>query len=71
MNDWMWNPIWKLGRINLKEFVGGHPYVGRRKHIKLIKRNMHKIFVYKINEGRKEGCNSYGGTDDEGNRLGI
>jgi hypothetical protein len=32
---------------------------------------MHKIFVYQINEGRKEGCNSYGGTDDQGNRLGI
>ena len=32
---------------------------------------MHKIFVYQINEGRKEGCNSYGGTDDEGNQLGI
>ena len=49
----MWNPIWKLGRINLKEFVGGHPYVGRRKHIKLIKRNMLKKFGYKRNEGSK------------------
>jgi hypothetical protein len=33
----MWNPIWKLGRINLKEFIGGNPDIGRRKKIKLTK----------------------------------
>ena len=60
-----------MGRLNLKEFVGGHPYVGRCKHIKLIKWNVHKIFVYQINEGRKEWCNNYGGTDDQGIPLGI
>jgi hypothetical protein len=32
---------------------------------------MYKRFVYEINEGSKEGYNSYRGTDDQGNRLGI
>ena len=32
---------------------------------------MNKKFVYQRNESSKEGCYSYGGTVDQGNRLGI
>ena len=32
---------------------------------------MHKKIVYQRNKGRKEGQNSYMGTNDQGNRLGI
>jgi hypothetical protein len=29
------------------EFNGGNPYIGRRKHIKFIQRNMHKCLCIK------------------------
>jgi hypothetical protein len=53
------------------EFNGGNPYIGRRKHIKFIQRNMHKCLCIKEVKLAKKDIIVTGGFDDQGNRSDL